>query len=228
MRRLKSPMGLAVLIVIALSIGTATAATQLITGKEIKDHSITGREIKRKSIPLSALRTQAPATAGTKGEKGDEGDIGLTGEPGAPGVSALTESFSIEGEIPALVAPSTDWQFLGSDSIPLFGGDRGQLTAAVTIGTNDATIDSEADFVLGICFSEEGEPVEPFSSTGAGMSPVLESGDRSTITLTATFSVDGDPAEGLEAEVGPCVLNQTTSDLDENDRYQGSVLVAAA
>jgi len=225
MKRLKSPMGLAILIVIALSIGTATAATQLITGKDIKDHSITGREIKRKSIPLSALRT-VPSSQGRQGDKGDKGERGELGPAGDAGVSALTEAFSIEGQIAAVLEPSIAWEFIGSEPIVLFGGDRGQITATATVGTTVADIDDEANFELAICF-DEGDGVSPFSESEEGVSPILRKGERTAVTLTTSFGVEGDPEAVAEADVGPCVLNTTGNKLDENDRYQATILVAA-
>jgi len=228
-KRLKSPVGLAILIVLLLSIGGAAAAgTGLITGKEIKDHSITGREIKRKSIPISALRT-IPSSQGERGERGDPGESGLSGEPGEKGQSALTEAFPFEGSIPSTVAPSTEWEFLGSETVTVFGGDRGQITATVAIGTNDASIDDPAKFELGICFDEgEGEGVTPFTESEQGVSPELISGQRVAVTLATSFGLTGEPDEGVEADLGPCVLNETTSDLDDNDRYEVAILLAAA
>ena len=192
MKRLKSPVGLAVLIVLSLSIGGAAAATQqLITGKDIKDHSITGREIKRKSIPLSALRT-VPASQGQQGERGDRGEQGELGPAGDAGVSALTEAFSIEGEIQAVIEPSITWEFIGSDPVVLFGGDRGQITATATVGTTVADIDDVANFELAICF-DEGDGVTPFSESEEGVSPILRKGERTAVTLTSSFGVEGGP-----------------------------------
>ena len=64
----KSPLVLAALIVARCSRSAAPRAAKLITGKDIKDHSITGKDIKKASIPLSALRTAAgpPGRAGPK------------------------------------------------------------------------------------------------------------------------------------------------------------------
>jgi hypothetical protein len=225
MKWLKGPLGIAALVVLC-SVGSAVAAKKLITGKDIKDHSITGREIKRKSIPVSALRTQVAGPKGEAGEAGPPGDPGLTGEPGEAGASAFTEAFSFEGPVAATIAPSSEWQFIGSETIVVFGGDRGQITSSVTIGAA-SEIDDPGDFTLGICF-DEGEGVEPFSEAGAGLSPTLPAGQTVTVPLVTAFGLTGEPDEGLEAEVGPCVLNETAIDLDENDRFQGAVLIAAA
>ena len=57
-RRLKDSTFVIVVAVVLLAAGTATAA-KLITGKDIKDHSITGKDIKKGSLPLSVLKGTA-------------------------------------------------------------------------------------------------------------------------------------------------------------------------
>ena len=69
--RIKSPLVLGALIVMLLSVGVAGAAKQLITGKDIKNHSITGKDIKKGSLPLSVLKGKPPT--------GRQGPIGETG-----------------------------------------------------------------------------------------------------------------------------------------------------
>lgn len=77
--------------------GTATAA-KLITGKQIKDRSITERDL---SASVIAKLDRKPGTgpagpagpvgpSGPAGEKGATGDRGVTGEKGAPGDAAVS------------------------------------------------------------------------------------------------------------------------------------------
>jgi hypothetical protein len=231
MRRLKSPIGLAVLIVVALSIGTATAATQLITGKDIKDHSISGREIKRKSIPLSALRT-VPASPGETGEAGDQGEPGIDGEPGPEAESPAVRVTPISGTIQATIAPSEDLIFVGEpEEVDFETGSHGSIEATVTVGTDQQTIDDKDQFAIGICVEEE-EEVVPILEDGVGLdgfgiSPVIAKGDRVAVTVSTPFVVEGgQPEEVFGALLGPCVLNETASPLDDNDRASGIVTTA--
>jgi hypothetical protein len=231
LKRLKSPIGLAILIVIALSIGTATAATQLITGKEIKDHSISGRDIKRKSIPLSALRT-VPVSQGEAGEAGEQGEPGIDGEAGPEGEIAAVRFSPISGPIQATIAPSEDPVFVGDpEEVDFETGSHGSVEVTVTIGTDQQTIDDKDLFAIGICVEEE-EEVVPILEDGVGLggfgvSPVIAKGDRVAVTVSTPFVVEGgEPEEVFAALLGPCVLNETTSPLDDNDRSSGTVATA--
>lgn len=83
---LQGRAGLALTFIIGLVIGGAATAgaTSIITGKQIRDGSITERDL------ASALRGKIgrPGTAGPAGPKGDAGTAGAKGDTGAPG-SAL-------------------------------------------------------------------------------------------------------------------------------------------
>jgi hypothetical protein len=88
MRRIRNMT--VVLLAFALGIavggaGTATAA-RLITGKEIKNGSITAKDL---SKGLRA-RLGAPGTPGPAGERGPTGDPGPKGDQGPAGLSLLT------------------------------------------------------------------------------------------------------------------------------------------
>jgi hypothetical protein len=87
--------------VVALIVGStsATAAT-LISGKDIKDGTITAQDIKRGSISSSRLarglrerlqRVGAQGGPGATGAKGDPGAPGTKGDTGAPGRDGLGE-----------------------------------------------------------------------------------------------------------------------------------------
>jgi hypothetical protein len=77
---------LASIAVFAALAGTATAASSLIDGKEIKRGTITGKQIKNKSLALNKL---APAAVkklqGATGQRGLEGPRGATGARGETG-----------------------------------------------------------------------------------------------------------------------------------------------
>ena len=86
MRRMlqgRAGMGLAFLLgLLIATAGTATAA-RLITGKQIKDGSISAADLSK------AIRAQL-AKAGAGGPKGDTGTQGATGAPGTQGVKGET------------------------------------------------------------------------------------------------------------------------------------------
>lgn len=65
--------------------GTGYAATQL-TGKDIRNGSLTGADIKKKSIQLDRLKGRLPTgVTGPQGVTGASGPAGPQGEPGASG-----------------------------------------------------------------------------------------------------------------------------------------------
>jgi hypothetical protein len=229
-RRLKDSTVVAVAVVALLSLGTAVAAKRMINGRSIKPHSITDKQIKKHSIPLSALKTVPNGTPGKQGEKGEKGDAGSIGPEGPPGPSSIVEVASLIGEIGS-VAPSAELKFLGEPAeLVFFGGDRGEITATVDIGTTEATIDDKEKFHLSVCVGEgktAEAAIDDLKETGQfGISPVLETNDRVAVTLTIAFGVE-EGTEPFEASIGPCVLNETSSSLDANERELGSVQIAS-
>jgi hypothetical protein len=236
-RRIKSPMLLAVVIVLVLSIGTA-AATKLITGKDIADHSITGRDIKKKSLPLSVLKVtpagkpgpQGPP--GSRGAAGGPGQPGLTGAEGPAGPSAITEAVPLNSPIAAEIVPSAQFGFLGTPAtVFLTEGDLGQVTGTVTIGSSEGTINSKIDFQLIVCGKIGAAPIFPLvteeeeKNGQIGVSPTVS--QRTAIPVSSAFAVTGEFDGFLEAKVGPCLINATTKKLDDNGRVIGDVIVAS-
>jgi hypothetical protein len=226
--RVKSPLLLAVVIVLVLSLGTATAA-KLITGKDIANHSITGKDIKKGSVPLSALKGTPAGTPGPPGSQGAKGDPGVVGETGPAGPALFSTVGTLAGTIAASIAPSSSPKFIGTPSeVFLASGYRGAVEATVTIGTEDATIDDPSKFALAICVDQGfgPEPIEEESGQ-FGISPVLATGDRVAVSVSTGFFVSGEEEEIFPVLFGPCVLNETTSALDNNDRAVGYVLASA-
>jgi hypothetical protein len=246
--RLKGSAPWVVAFVALLSLGTATAA-KLITGREIANHTITGKDVKKKSLPLSVLTTKpkglpgpagakgAPGAKGATGGKGDAGDIGALGpegKEGEVGPAAIQEIQPLEGPIAAEIPPDPEPKFIGTPAtIEVTGGDRGQVTATVSIGTTEGPIDDPAKFGMSICVGgeeeifpiyEEDEKEEGGKKTTFGISPEISG--RTAVTLASGFFVSEEVIEPILAEIGPCVLNQTTAKLDDNDRIRGTVTVA--
>lgn len=82
----------------AATTGTATAASQLITGKQIKDGSITAKDIKRRSLGTAQLSPKAiKALRGAKGATGAQGPAGAAGAVGAVGPAGAAGPQGIAG-----------------------------------------------------------------------------------------------------------------------------------
>jgi hypothetical protein len=239
-------MLIAIAIVAMLSLGTAVAGKKLITGKDVKNnsipgkkirkHTITGGQIKKHSIPISALRSVPKGAKGAPGSNGAPGSPGLTGESGETGPPAFSAAYSIGSPI-AITAPASDFQFLGEPAaFATVVGDRGSIAATASIGTAGATIaGGEEKFRVTICFEAAGEvlPLDGFNEEEEevepgeiGISPTIPSGVIVPVPVSSGFSVNGPPEQAFEVALGPCVLNETSSTLNVNDRAVGSVLLA--
>ncbi|MBS1893822.1 MAG: collagen-like protein [Actinobacteria bacterium] len=113
-RRLPRPgTVLAAIAVFAVLAGTASAATGLINGKQIKPGTITGKQIKKKSLGLNTLN--ASAVNGLRGATGPRGEAGLKGETGPKGEVGPKGETGPQG--PAGIVS------------PLFGADAGENIA---------------------------------------------------------------------------------------------------
>src|SRR5439155_5140878 len=86
------PPGAIVALIALVVAGTGTAtATTLITSANIRDGSLTGRDIKDHTITAHdlsrSLTFHRVGGTGARGEKGDTGDTGPAGAEGAPGAA---------------------------------------------------------------------------------------------------------------------------------------------
>ncbi len=226
-RRLKDSTFLIVVTVALLAAGTATAA-KLITGKDIKNHSITGQDIKKGSLPLSVLKGKLPT--GQQGPKGEAGIVGAKGSTGPAGLSAITEVFSMGGPIAASVPSGSSLAFLGEPAeVTVFTGDQGLIEATVTVGTSVEDIDDTLKFALTICVGE-GSEIEAIDEETKELrvSPTIAKDQRVTTTVSSGFFVSGPAGESFTAKLGPCVLNETGTALNDNDRAMGYVMVSAS
>ena len=128
MRRMlqgRAGMGLAFLLgVVIATAGTATAA-KLITGKQIKDGSISAKDLSR------ALRSQiaraGPGPAGTPGVAGPQGPAGSQGIAGPPGASGAAGKFSTDN-VTLVRGPDTEMP------APFPGGNVPQSNATCPAG----------------------------------------------------------------------------------------------
>lgn len=103
--------------------GSATAASGLINGKQIKNNSVTGKKLKNKTITKKKL---APATI--KSLKGQKGPKGAPGEPGEDGiVSPTSDTFG------NLNIPADAEMALGAINVP---AGKYMVTATVNVFSN--------------------------------------------------------------------------------------------
>jgi hypothetical protein len=83
-------------LVVAVSGGTAFAASKLITGKQIAKGTITAANIKSHSL-LSSNFKKGQIPAGPRGKTGSQGAAGTPGGAGAPGSAIAYGSLGING-----------------------------------------------------------------------------------------------------------------------------------
>jgi hypothetical protein len=102
--------------------GAGATAALMISGKQIKDNSVTSQDIKNRSLKVKDLstkaqtklkgRTGATGAAGARGPAGPAGPAGSSGLPGLPGIPGLS---GFEVITNALAIPAG----LGSTTNPL-------------------------------------------------------------------------------------------------------------
>lgn len=117
-----SPRTAVVVIVAAIALmasaGAGATAALMITGKQIKDNSVTSQDIKNKSLKVKDLSTKAQAklkgrtgatgATGARGPAGPAGPAGTSGLPGLPGLSGFElkpGSLPIPGGLAAVTSP---------------------------------------------------------------------------------------------------------------------------
>lgn len=121
-RRLPSPATvLASIAVFAVLAGSATAASSLISGKDIKKGTITGKQIKNKSLSVKELSKAAVkklrGATGPRGATGARGERGEKGETGARGPAGI-------------VAP-----LFGSDDSENIADEQSKVVVTVPVAT---------------------------------------------------------------------------------------------
>ncbi len=168
--------------------GTATAAV-LITGKQVKDGSLTGADIKKKSLTRGHFKGPlSPGPAGPKGDRGDAGQNGTNGQNGAPGAPG-------QGGTP------------GTAGMPGRDGTDGRDGTNGTNGTNGATnviVSSAATGSVGAGESQRAFAACPSGqkATGGGISPneATPSG-LALLSESRPAKVNGDPVPAGQTPV---------------------------
>lgn len=94
--------------------GAGATAALMISGKQIKDNSVTSQDIKNKSLKVKDLSTRAQAklkgrtgAAGATGARGPAGPAGPKGDPGLPGLPGLDGLQGLPGISGFRIVPAT-------------------------------------------------------------------------------------------------------------------------
>ncbi|MEA2478697.1 MAG: hypothetical protein QOJ07_619 [Thermoleophilaceae bacterium] len=132
------PLWLVVILMMVVGGGSATAASKLITGKQIKDGSLTGKDIKDHSIGAKDLSKAIKLGNGTvvsgQGSDGAPGTNGTNGTNGTPGQNG-TNAF---GELVYKVAGPFDSNAGGLDSGSVDCGDGMKAIGGGAYGDADS------------------------------------------------------------------------------------------
>ncbi len=105
----KSRTALAVVIAalaLIISAGAGATASLMITGKQIKDGSVTTKDVKNRSLKAKDFSAKAKSKlrgpAGPAGPRGATGAAGAQGVPGVSGFEVVTKTLSLTGVTPAI------------------------------------------------------------------------------------------------------------------------------
>jgi hypothetical protein len=121
MKKLRPATVISILALFIAIGGTATAASNLIHGNQLKNKSVAGKKLKNKTITKNKLNrkllktlTKGVGPAGPQGAPGETGATGAAGATGATGATGAKGSPGAKGETGAngVVAPA----FTGSSS----------------------------------------------------------------------------------------------------------------
>jgi hypothetical protein len=111
-------------IVLFASVGSASAAL-MITGRQIKDGTVTGADVKNGSLRIKDFNSSS--IQGPAGPQGPKGDTGATGPRGQVGDTGAQGPQGLQG-LPGLNGVS-GYEVLVSDGIPGVSGGNGSGTS---------------------------------------------------------------------------------------------------
>lgn len=191
MRRFKiSPaMVVAVIAVVLATAGGATAASKLITGKQIRNASITGADIKNNSIGTTDLSrsveqeltgaTGPAGPPGLPGAAGPAGPAGGTGPQGPTGPTGVAEIVTAQGDGFEASGPTAAFAFCPAGTRPVSGGGADFtadgaifLTAAIKegsqIGWGVASTGGSGDGVTAFAYCSSGVSKFTFANGTVG------------------------------------------------------------
>ena len=164
------------------------------------------------AISWNILGPQGPA-----GPQGPEGPQGPSGPAGTDGIVAIS---TIDGSIGSITASSAAWVFAGP-TVNMLTTESQRLTGAAQapLGTS---AEGSASFGYDLCYraAETSDILTNFTGDSYSIGEVSISSGR--LSFTAAASVI--PGAGTW-EVGYCIMNSGTSDLNNNDNVNGWVEV---
>jgi hypothetical protein len=152
MRRLtQGRAGMAAAFVLGLLIATAGTATaaRLITGKQIRDGSITQRDL-AKSVRAQLTRAGAP---GPKGETGPAGDAGPTGPAGRSALAPLRSGEVLRGSVGGQVTLAAGDESYVVETLP--------IPAAEELTDGKVIVDGPYEDVGDLCKGSFAAPTAP-------------------------------------------------------------------
>lgn len=162
-----------------LAAGTGATASLLITGKQIKDSSVTSQDIKNRTLKVKDLSSKAQAKlkgatgpAGARGAAGPAGPAGAAGLPGLPGLPGIPGIPGLSGfEVITQTVPIPG--LLGTGSV------AGACPAGKKALSATAAYTSVATNVLSSLFSQVSRTSQTaFSAVGYNLLPTQQ-----TLTL---------------------------------------------
>jgi hypothetical protein len=216
-RRLRAPSPAFVISLIALIIalggGAAAYASGLISGSQIKNHSIAEKKLTRKAI--KALRGQR-GPKGSTGATGPAGPTGATGAPGSPGVVSIGGFGGPIGVITNVFAGGTGFWWAGSvTTLTTTSTQSIVASGSELLGTSGPTETA----AIGICAAPAGDypvPLSPHSVITA-----------SVTSTQLSYAASGTTAPGQGTwNVGMCANVQLQpSPLDNNGSATGYAFV---
>ena len=146
------------------ALGGSAYAAVTVTGKNIKDGTITGRDVKNRSLDSKKLSTTAVSSltgqrgpAGPQGEKGEGGPAGPTGATGSKGETGSAGAQGAPGPAgPAGPSGISGWEYrVSSPGVYIPSGDAGggqvycpagkkALGGGASVGTSRAYVTTSA------------------------------------------------------------------------------------
>jgi hypothetical protein len=197
------------------------AVQDLITGKDIKNHTVRGVDIKRGTIPFRALNkalrnrinrvgdVNAPASQGENGAVGPQGTPGQNGVNGTNAAGVVGAHWSIiqrnteQGGVAQLInGPFVNATATGA---PPFGD--GSLNLETTSATSKVAFGNQVDFV--------GDPVAGLDEVGFHVMPTGEDLGRGDPNMPSiTFEIDPNGAGGTTTNYASLVFipDETAAD----------------
>ena len=151
--------------------GTATAASHLINGKNIKKGTVTAKQLKNKKITKGKLKPAlVKSLKGKTGPQGPKGEQGLKGAAGANGVVAPTyaafDGVSLPANVPLAIGTMNlpAGKYMVTSTVKVYSAGTSLIGCKLSAGTDVSETSTWDSPVNG---SRSTIPVQMVTSTGA-------------------------------------------------------------